>query len=235
MPARRTDASSEGFNGGTVTALKVRRGRSDRTVVFIDGEAVVEIATVIAEEAQLRTGMVLVPEDLDSLRQRDEPFRARSKALVLLTARDRPVREIETRLDALGFSAETVSATIAWLRERGYVDDHRYAEHFAAEKIRAGWARRRIRSDLLARGISRDVAEEVVASIETRDGMTESDADQVLVEKLVRRFGAEYACDPAGTRRRIAGFLARRGYDWDSVDRVMRRFETGDTTGVGTE
>jgi regulatory protein len=144
---------------------------------------------------------------------------------VLLAARDRSAREIETRLGALGFSAETISSTVDWLREREYLDDRRYAEHYASEKLRAGWARRRILSELLRHGVARGVAEEVVASTELDSEVAGEDAERALVETLVRRFGLQYSRDPAGTRRRITGFIARRGYEWEAAERLMRRFE----------
>lgn len=37
-----------------------------------------------------------------------------------------------------------------------------------------------------------------------------------------RRFGGQLISDPQGARRRLAGFLARRGYDWDTIACVER-------------
>ena len=37
-----------------------------------------------------------------------------------------------------------------------------------------------------------------------------------------RRFGRQFAVDPDGAERRLAGFLVRRGYDWETIGRVVR-------------
>ena len=44
-----------------------------------------------------------------------------------------------------------------------------------------------------------------------------------------RRFGAQFATDADAAERRLTGYLARRGYDWETIARVSRelRAEAG--------
>ena len=51
-----------------------------------------------------------------------------------------------------------------------------------------------------------------------------------LEQTVRRRFGAQFAAEPQAAERRLAGFLARRGYDWDTIGRLARtlRDEAGD-------
>ncbi len=213
---------SERLSGGEITALTVRTGRSDRTVVRLDGAPVLELATSVVQLAGLQLGMVLSPEALSQLEHEDQPYRARSRALTLLAARDRSSREIDSRLTRLGFAEDVVSDTLEWLIERGYVDDERFVERYAAEKLRAGWAERRIRTELQRQGLGRELVERAVTSVAT-DGEAAADRDRALMETLRRRFAGQLASDPKVGERRLTGFLARRGYDWESIDRLTRR------------
>ena len=111
---------------------------------------------------------------------------------------------------------------MSWLEERGYLDDRRFAAAYAAERLKAGWGRRRIAGELLKRGVERSLVcgeawDEVVAEQGAAD-------DDGLVLALARkRFAGQLAADPESAKRRLAAFLARRGHDWDAIARITRR------------
>lgn len=50
-----------------------------------------------------------------------------------------------------------------------------------------------------------------------------------MLTTVRRRFGAQFVTDPETAERRLAGFLVRRGYDWETIGRVARalRLEAG--------
>jgi regulatory protein len=224
------DSESRGqLGGGTITGLSVRTGRSDRTIVHLDGTPAIELATTVAQLADLRVGRFLSPEALSLLEHADQPYRARSRALTLLANRDRSSREVGSRLSRLGYASDVVAGTVEWLVERGYVDDERFVERYAAEKLRGGWAIRRVRTELARQGLERELVERVLeATAEDDEGLAVR--DDVLMETLRRRFAGQLATDQKAAERRMAGFLARRGYDWGTIDRLTRRLraEAGD-------
>ena len=225
----RDSESREPLDGGTITALAVRTGRSDRTIVHLDGTPALELATTVAQLADLRVGRFLSPEALAQLEHEDQPYRARSRALNLLTARDRSSREVGSRLTRLGFASDVVAGTIEWLAERGYVDDERFVERYAAEKLRAGWALRRVRTELARQGLERELVDQVLEAT-AEDDEAAAVRDHALLDTLRRRFAGQLATDQKAAERRMIGFLARRGYDWETIDRMTRRLrgEAGD-------
>jgi regulatory protein len=213
-------ASSDGPSsqqiGGEVTRLEVRRGVSDRLVVHLNGEPALELSAAVIDQERVGVGMTLTADDVQRLLAEDEPYRARSRSLALLAAKDRASSEIESRLKRLGFKDEAIVETVSWLRERDYLDDARFIERFADEKRRCGWGQRRIVSELLRKGLERSMVNVVVA--EHAGG---SDDDEKTIEELAllvgKRFGARLASDPIATSRKMAAFLARRGHDWHVV------------------
>lgn len=209
---------------GTVSRLAVDPRRPERTVLYLDGKRAGDLATAVAEDAGLRVGDLLSEEVLLHLRRQDEPHRARSRALALLAVRDRSTREVEGRLRQAGFEATTIDDVVAWLRSLGYLDDARFAEHFASEKARSGWGERRIQTELRRKGVDRATVEDALETLTDDEDLMRARTDG-LVDTARRRFGRQWRSDRVSAERRLAGFLLRRGYDWDMVSSVAGRLD----------
>jgi regulatory protein len=221
MPARkRTDPVV--LRDGAITALVARRGQADRIGVHLEGHFGFDLSSVVVDRAGLRAGELLSADRQRELLEEDAPYRARERALRFLGARDHSQREVETRLRQAGFDARVITETVAWLGSLDYLNDRRFAATYAAEKQRTGWGARRIRAELGGKGVERSVVDEVLElqdEEEAAGGMQGADALEQTVRK---RFSSQFAADPRAAERRLAGFLARRGYDWDTIGRMTR-------------
>jgi regulatory protein len=173
-------------------------------------------------------GLLLSEEERERLVREDEPYRARSRALHLLAVRDRSRREVETRLRELGFGQEAIADTTAWLEGLGYLDDERFAQRYAAEKLRAGWGPRRVSAELGRKGVERGLVHEALEG-EGDNAQAALEGSEALMVLVRRRFGAQFATDANAAERRLTGYLARRGYDWETIARFSRelRAEAG--------
>jgi regulatory protein len=100
----------------------------------------------------------------------------------------------------------------------GYLDDARFAGHFAEDRRRLdGWGADRIERRLVALGVE---PETVAAAVGGDDGHDELGAALAL---LRRRIGRPPTSDRE--RERALGILARRGYDVDLAYEAVRAFE----------
>jgi regulatory protein len=223
MPAGRS-RSDPGPRSGTVSRLVVLTGRPERTVVYLDGRRAGDIATEVVNAKGLRKGDTLAEDDLAELRRQDEPHRARFRALGLLGVRDRSATEIANRLRMAGFAPDIVEATVRWLRELDYIDDRRFSERYVNEKSRSGWGGRRIRAELLRKGVDRALVDEALA-LHMDDPEAESARMEDLLALVRKRFGRQWSEDRRAAERRLSAFLVRRGYDWDTVASVVRRMD----------
>jgi regulatory protein len=210
------------FQDGVITALVARHGRAERVAVHLDGHRAFDLSSLVVDRAGLRAGDPLSADRQQELVDEDAPYRARERALGLLGVRDRSRRELEMRLRQAGFDPPVVGETVEWLAGLGYLDDRRFAGAYVAEKQRGGWGPRRIRAELAAKGVERSVVDEAVAGLEDAGSAGRGDGDPALEEMIRKRFGGQFAVDPEAAERRLAGFLARRGYDWDTVGRMIR-------------
>lgn len=153
------------------------------------------------------------------------PRDAYEDALAMLDARPRSVADMRRRLARRGHRTDTIDATIGRLVSAGLLDDDAYARQFARTRLTAGrTAPSRVRLDLMRRGIDRTTAAAAV-----RDVLSEETVDvAAILDDLVRNRAALLAdLDERSRRRRLYGYLVRRGFDADEIRRALARTTRG--------
>lgn len=140
-------------------------------------------------------------------------------ALRLLTSRDYAQRALEAKLGQRGFEQQQVLAAIKRLQEQGYLNDRRYAERLVESALQSGkYVGYRLQQELQRRGIPLELAAELLQQAEPRDQLSQA---QELVQQRYPAFSAATADDRE--RRRIAGFLQRRGFRAETVFQLLDR------------
>lgn len=132
-------------------------------------------------------------------------------AFSYLNRRERTGGELEAHLERKGISPHTRAAVLQHLRADGYLDDSRYALMYVHDKRELdGWGSERIRRELSARGLDRELIEAALSAHEAERGDGETELDRAL--SLLRR---RFPTPPADRRdrERALGMLIRRGFD----------------------
>ena len=143
----------------------------------------------------------------------------------LLKQRLRSRQELVTAMTRKGIEASAQEGALASLVELGLVDDVRYARAWIHDRDRlAPRGEAVLRQELLLKGIDRETISHVLA--ERRSQAADEEAEQPGELELARRLaqGKErlYANLPEEVRRRrLAGFLQRRGFSYDVVRRIL--------------
>jgi len=138
----------------------------------------------------------------------------------MLATRARSARELQRRLIQEGEPEEAANATIERLIVSGFLNDGSYARQFARARMTgAGIARRRLKQELVRKGVAGDIAEHAISEMVTDDAV---DEDAILERVARKKLRSLSAADEVTKRRRLFGFLARRGYDVADIQRVMR-------------
>jgi regulatory protein len=132
--------------------------------------------------------------------------RALAVAYRYVNRRECTTAEMRAQLSRAGSDPQDVEGAVATLVEQGYLDDARFVQLFVQDKRELDqWGSDRIRQALLARGVDRDVVDDVLG-----EEAAGSEIERA-VALLRRRFPS-----PAGDRRereRALGMLLRKGYD----------------------
>ena len=150
-----------------------------------------------------------------------EAVRARSAYLTglrLLAVRDYAAKELTQKLVSKGHARDAALAACETLKDCGYLNDRRYAEHTAARLVESkGMSLRSVAYELQRRGVDRETVQEITQGL---------DFDPVLriIELLETRFSRSLA-DEKGLRRTVAA-LQRLGYGWSDIQTALRRVRT---------
>lgn len=142
---------------------------------------------------------------------------AKLAAFDLLARKSWSARELTIRLRRRGAPDEVARAVVTELASRGYVDDASFARFWAESRARGRRVgSRRLRQELLQKGIPRDVVAAAVAAAfeEAPEALRCLEAGRRRLPALLRR-GAERAAP------RLRDYLLRRGYPPAQVMRTV--------------
>lgn len=153
---------------------------------------------------------------------------AMETAIRFLATRPRTRWELDRRLRRAGVGEPDIEATLSRLAELGYVDDAAFARWWAEQRDRhAPRGRRAIEVELRQHGVERDVIEayrvehvrpERAPEDESLPGTEEERAHLALARHLKGR----PLPDEPRARQRIGMYLARRGFDPETIRGTMR-------------
>jgi SOS response regulatory protein OraA/RecX len=142
---------------------------------------------------------------------------AHAAALRLLTTRARTRAELRQRLEDRGFEAAAVAESLDRLERVGLVDDLALAETVAEGRAERGLDAPAIAAELRDRGVDPALAERAAQAAVPAEDRADR-CRQVAQARLAQLAGL-----PAPTQlRRLATYLARRGYPPELAETVAR-------------
>jgi regulatory protein len=140
-------------------------------------------------------------------------------ALNLLAARAYTVRNLRRKLAQKGFDSGEADKAVERLKARGYLDDDKFATEFARQRlVVTGASTRRVEHDLMRRGISAESAKAATKAIMAEENVDLSASMERLARKKLVSMGD---LEPHVKRRRVFGFLARKGYELEAINRTL--------------
>jgi len=203
--------------GQRVTGLRRSRRDAALVVVMLDGARTGEVDAAEAERLGVARGMVLDARGAEALGRALAIAAARRDAARLARARPRTKAELVLRLLERGHDRGAAEGAASLLVKSGAVNDLAVAEGTAIGLAERRASRRLARERLERRGIDPDQA---TAAVERAFG--DQDERSRAIDAARRRANALRGLDPATARRRLAGFLARRGYDEETCLDAVR-------------
>jgi regulatory protein len=186
--------------------VEVDRGR----FASLPAEALAELGLVVGGEIGPR-----VFARLQALADLEGAHRA---ALRALARRAHARFDLRRRLLQKQHPPVAVDGALARLAVQGLLDDASFARDYAGAKAARGRGPARLIRDLLSQGVERRVAEEAVRTALADEGVNPAAAVRAVAEKRARQLAGL----PAPVRkRRLAAFLARRGFQGPEVRAIV--------------
>lgn len=148
-----------------------------------------------------------------------------NKALEVLARGPKSAKDLERWLLRRDHPAENVAAVLERLTASGLINDAQYATTFARSRFTTHhMSRRRIGAELAKRGVERAIADAAIAEVIEDEAIDERAMVNAAAAKKLRSLAK---LEPDVKRRRLYGFLARKGYPAslvrDAVATLTRR------------
>lgn len=185
--------------------------------IFLDGESAFAVYKGELSRYHLEEGAVLPPEVYEELVNRVLKKRATLRAMHILERTDKTEVQLRRKLEESEYPKEAVESAIAYVTSYGYLDDRRYAEHYIEWK-KQGKGKARLKMELVQKGISREIIEEVLES--TDFGETREMIRQIILKKRKTDIPMNEK-----EKQRLYGFLMRKGFSSSDILAVMREEE----------
>ncbi len=198
--------------------ISINRGKQNKIHVLCDGEYTYTVdAEYWFSSPYYGKSNIEDEEELAAFYEAVGSRCAFIAGLRLLSYRDHSEKELINKLCQKGHKREYAEIACESLKNYGYVNDERYAQSLAESLVeRKGMSIRGVKTELFHKGISREIAENIVEGL---------DFDPVL--RIIDLINTKYSrclSDEKGMKRMISS-LQRLGYKWSDINSALRQIE----------
>ncbi|MDR2523993.1 MAG: RecX family transcriptional regulator [Candidatus Nomurabacteria bacterium] len=174
--------------------------------IFVDENFSFSLDEVQLVRLGLKKGDEISEERLNELRNESDFGKNYIRAVDLISRRLRSEREIRDYGWRKKWSRENTEKVIARLRERGYLDDEKFAASFVRSRATLReFSARKMKLELRRKGIAPETIEKVLSASD--------DFDEVRsLQKLIAKKRDKY-----DDERKFIAYLARQGFAYDDI------------------
>lgn len=188
-----------------------------RVKVEIDGEASFVLYKGELHIYGIKEGNTLSREHYETLMQEVLPRRAKLRAMNLLKGRSYTRMQLLDKLIEGGYPTELAEDAVDYTESFGYVNDEQYARDFI-EYNKERKSRQRMLTDLMHRGISKQLFEQI---FDEEVGEDSVGLEEEQIKEWIRKknFSPEEAS--MEDMRKMTAFLYRKGFSFDTIRNVL--------------
>jgi regulatory protein len=214
----------DGCMAGKITALEYQKKNRNRVSVYLDDRFAFGVPAIVA--TRLARGQYLSDAEIESIQDQGDVETAYHKALDYLSYRPRSRAEVTTYLKKRGLPEGQIEDIAERLERASLLDDEVFAQFWVENRERfRPKGLRALRYELRLKGISYEIIEQALASVDVSAGAYRSASKKARqVQHLDQR---EF-------HRKIVEYLARRGFDYEVAREAAERHWTERTEANGS-
>jgi regulatory protein len=198
-----------------ITALKTHPARPGRIRVEIDDQYAFELSRKVILAKGVTEGEVVTPERRHEL----QTIAVRESAVGLLARRERSRAELTVALKRKRFPLDLIEKVLLGLEKEKLLSDERFAGAWVNTRRRLSpRGRAAFTYELKQKGIRKKNIDLAIATYSRADELA---ALRDLIESRLARLTASED-QAAKVKRRLLGFLARRGFTYEDIEQVLR-------------
>ncbi len=151
----------------------------------------------------------------------DEIKKAKDTAYKFLSYRQRSKKEIVDKLKEKKFSDSAIEDVVHSLEEYNYINDADFASNWAESRVRSRRTGRMIlRSELLKKGISKDIVDKTLKEIYNKYNEMSLAIDALNSKaKMLRDLPEDKK------KRRLYSFLMQKGFSYEIINEILGEME----------
>lgn len=192
-----------------ITQIKAQLKSKERVSVFLDGKYAFSLTLSQLLDEKLKKDSQLEESDVKRLKRLSDEGKLKVRAVEWLLNRPRSVREFRDYAFKKPIEKDVLESWIEEFIDKRYLDDKAFAHWYAENRARKYKSRRAIIAELLRKGITRTVAEDMATKVHT---------DQQSLKQLVKKLrGRERYKD----ENKLIRHLLSKGFSYDDIKRTL--------------
>jgi regulatory protein len=205
----------------TITSISPQKRHRNRYSLFVDQQFFAGVDAAVVETLGLKKGLEVDTKQLSTILEQEEYQRAKNYLFRLLSRRLYSCAEVRKKLTERGYEPALIEKVIIEFINRAWLDDTQFATQWTESRLRSkprGIAL--IRRELFQKGIEKEIISEILAKY------TDSEAEfDRAVTALKKKKNYTTEPDLVKRKRKIYAYLARRGFNHETIDKVMNQLK----------
>ena len=191
--------------------------------VQVDGAEPVDLSDEVFARYALAVGCEVDVTQWGKIIRAQQTGEAKRLAINFLSYRARSMQEVIRYLTKKRFPEDIAEETAARLRDLQMIDDRQFALMHIRDRLRrGGHGPGLLRQQLLAKGIARAIADQLIQELAPADDQQAAAA--TLVRARLRRTAGRKE-DPLRRRKRLFDLLVRRGFSGDIARTTLHQLK----------
>lgn len=205
-----------------ITGISIQKKDKNRINVMVDGKYRFSLDVFQLVDLGIKVGAEYTDEQLTELEQESQFGKVYARALEyslmrLHSAREvrdylyRKTRPMRTKTGEMrpGVPTEVTTRVYDRLVEKGYIDDEKFARYWVENRsLRKGASKRKLSSELSAKGVERSIIERLLSETER--------TDENELQKIIEKKRSKYSDD-----QKFMMYLARQGFSYDDIKSAL--------------
>lgn len=183
-----------------------------------EGEKIL-IDKVIAARCDIAKGAVLSDADVKQLIFVSECYRAKERAVWLLSGQDYSEKGLYNKLLKV-YTKEAAAFAVAQMQKKGFINDEKFAAALALKCKAKNMSKRQIAEKLFQNGISKEISDSLLNTEETNN------TDFECALKLIKSKYINKLSNPNDRQKTFAA-LMRRGFSSEDIKKAMEYCQKG--------
>ncbi|HET9850170.1 MAG TPA: RecX family transcriptional regulator [Candidatus Saccharimonadales bacterium] len=201
-----------------ITSITRQVKNPERVNIFLAGKYSFSLSLDELIRERLKKDQELTEAELKKLKKISADGKLRSRSLEWLLGRPHSTREFKDYLRKKQVEAELTESLIDEFTTKGYLDDEKFAQWFTDLRQRKYKSRRAIKAELAGKGISGELAEQVLS----QSNANEEEAIKEIIAKKSK--SSRYRDDSL----RLMKYLTSQGFNYSLVKKCLAEHKTED-------